>query len=113
MFTYRGHPLEKIKKALPNACKKAGITNFRFHDLRHTFNTNMRKTGVDHSVIMKRTGHKTPTMFQRYNTVDLDDAKIAYQKLQMLLEQRGDSAPAGKCSHSAPDGRNCRPTNLK
>ena len=112
VFTYRGRPLKKIKKALPNACRKAGITNFRFHDLRHTFNTNMRKAGVDHSVIMKLTGHKTATMFQRYNTVDLDDAKNAYQKLHRLLEQGGDSAPAVKCSHSAPNGRNCRPTKL-
>jgi integrase len=53
------------------------IVNFRFHDMRHTFNTNMRKAGVDHSVIMKLTGHKPPSMFQRYNTVDVDDAKLA------------------------------------
>ncbi len=58
----------------------------------------MRKAGVDHSVIMKLTGHKTPSMFQRYNTMDLDDAKNAYQKLHTLLEQGDDSAPAGKCS---------------
>ena len=81
---------------MPNACRKARITNFRFHDLRHTFNTNMRKAGVDQSVIMKLTGHKTPSMFQRYNTVDLDDAKNAFQKLDLLLEQGGDSAPDKK-----------------
>ncbi len=88
VFTYKGKPLNKIKKAFPNACRKARIANFRFHDLRHTFNTNMRKAGVDQSVIMKLTGHKTPSMFQRYNTVDLADAKNAYQKLEALLEQR-------------------------
>lgn len=91
---------------MPNACRKAKIADFRFHDLRHTFNTNMRKAGVDHSVIMKLTGHKTPSMFQRYNTVDLDDAKNAYQMLEALLEQEPgrDLAPARKCSHSAPEG---------
>jgi integrase len=106
VFTYMGKPLNKIKKALPNACRKAEIADFRFHDLRHTFNTNMRKAGVDQSVIMKLTGHKTPSMFQRYNTVDLDDAKNAYQKLEALLEQEPgrDLALAGKCSHSAPVG---------
>ncbi len=65
----------------------AAIDNFRFHDLRHTFNTNMRKAGVDQSVIMKLAGHKTPSMFQRYNTVDLADAKEAYQKLEEMLRQ--------------------------
>jgi integrase len=87
VFTYRGKPIKKIKKAFTNACRKAGIVNFRFHDLRHTFNTNMRKAGVDHSVIMKLTGHKTPSMFQRYNTVDVDDAKLAYRRLEELISQ--------------------------
>lgn len=49
-----------------------------------TFNTNIRKVGVPQSVIMKLTGHKTSSMFQRYNTVDLADAKEAYQKLEGL-----------------------------
>lgn len=47
----------------------------------------MRKAGVDHSVIMKMTGHKTAAMFQRYNSVDLQDAQDAYQKLQEYLTQ--------------------------
>ena len=107
VFTYQGKPLKKIKKAFTNACRKGGISNFRFHDLRHTFNTTMRKAGVDHSVIMKLTGHKTATMFQRYNTVDVADAMKAYQKLEeLLIKERGDSG-TGKCSHGAPDGISC------
>jgi integrase len=106
VFTSMGKPLDKIKKAGPNACRKAEIADFRCHDWRHTFNTNMRKAGGDQSVIMKLTGHKTPSMFQRYNTVDLDDAQNAYQKLEAHLEQEPgrDLAPAGKCSHSASAG---------
>jgi integrase len=101
-----GKPLNKIKKALPNACRKAEIADFRFHDLRHPFNTNMRQAGVDQSVIMKLTGHKTPSMFQRYNTVDLNNTKNAYQKLEALLEQEPgrDLTLAGKCTPSAPEG---------
>jgi integrase len=75
-----------IRTAFLKACRSGGIENLRFHDLRHTFNTNMRKAGVDHSVIMKLTGHKSPSMFQRYNTVDIADAKEAYQKLEGLLQ---------------------------
>ena len=47
----------------------------------------MRKAGVDHSVIMKMTGHKTAAMFHRYNSVDLQDAQDVYQKLQKYLTQ--------------------------
>jgi len=45
----------------------------------------MRKAGVDQTVIMKLTGHKTFSMFNRYNTVDQDDAIMAMQKLNRLL----------------------------
>ena len=41
----------------------------------------MRKAGVDQSVIMKLTGHKTAAMFHRYNTVDTADAKEAYSEV--------------------------------
>jgi integrase len=87
VFTYKGQSITSIKACFRTACRKSGITNFRFDNLRHTFNTNMRKAGVDQSVIMKLTGHKTPSLFQRYNTVDLAGAKDAYQKLEQLLLQ--------------------------
>jgi integrase len=75
------------------------INNFRFYDLRHTFITNMRKAGVDHSVIMRLTGHKTPSMFQRYNTVDIEDAQGAFQKLEELwVKNRGGKPPGQRCA---------------
>ena len=69
----------------------------------------MRKAGVDHWVIMKLTGHKTPSMFQRYNTVDVDDAKLAYGRIEELLshEQAQNAAPTKKCSQGAPDKKRC------
>jgi integrase len=84
VFTYKGQPMASIKTCLRQACKKAGIDNLRFHDLRHTFNTNMRKAGVAPSVIMKMAGHKTLSMFNRYNTVDFGDAREAYCKLERV-----------------------------
>ncbi|MDD2903415.1 MAG: site-specific integrase [Syntrophales bacterium] len=106
VFTYRGAPLKKVKKAFTNACRKAEINDFRFHDRRHTFITNMRKAGVDHSVIMKLTGHKTAAIFLRYNSVELEDARGAYQKLEELLDRGQDwgATLAEKCSPGAPEG---------
>ena len=85
VFTCKGKPINNIRRSFLSACKSAGVENFRFHDLRHTFNTNMRKAGVDRSVIMKITGHKTIAMFERYNTVDGNDARDALRKLDDFL----------------------------
>ena len=103
VFTYKGKPLKSIKTCLRNACEEAEIEDFRFHDLRHTFNTMMRKAGVPKSVIMKMTGHKTSAMFDRYNTIDQDDAKDALNKLNGFLKRQATEEVApDECSHSAP-----------
>ena len=70
VFTYKGSPVKSIKYALGRALGRAGIRDFRFHDLRHTYVSNARKAGVDRTVIMKLTGHKTLAMYTRYNSVD-------------------------------------------
>ncbi len=61
---------------------------------------------MDHSVIMKLTGHKTAAMFHRYNTVDTADAREADQKFEGLLAQQQEEVTPGKlysgtkkCSH--------------
>jgi integrase len=84
VFQFRHKPVFDIRRGLMRACNAAGIKygrnvkdGFVFHDLRHTFNTNMRKAGVSETVIMKITGHSTREMFDRYNTVDKEDLKKA------------------------------------
>ena len=93
VFLYRGKPVADIRKGLKDACDKAGIKygrfikgGFIFHDLRHTFNTNMRKAGVSESVVMKTTGYSTREMFDRYNTVDEEDTRKAVKQLEGFLQ---------------------------
>ena len=81
VFTYKGNPLRSIKYSLDKALERAGIKNFTLHDLRHTYVSNARRAGIDRVVIMKLTGHKTLSMFTRYNTVDQADAKEAMRRL--------------------------------
>ena len=112
VFTFKGRRLKGSRKAFIRACQQAGITDFRFHDLRHTFNTNLRKAGVPQPVIMKITGHKTAAMFHRYNTVDVDDGREACRKLEEYLQQErylatgNPATDPAKCSHSAPVNKN-------
>jgi integrase len=48
------------------ACKKAGIPEFHFHDLRHTCASWMRQRGVGLDVIAKQLGHHDLRMTMRY-----------------------------------------------
>jgi len=89
VFLYKGQPVSDIRTGLRDGCRKADIpygqkvkNGFVFHDLRHSYNTHMRKVGVAESVIMKITGHATRQMFDRYNTVDGEDARKAVDQLQ-------------------------------
>ena len=84
-ITKNGKLLGNFRRAFQRACKRAGIKGLCFHDLRHTAVTNMRKAGVDTSVIMAISGHKTMAMFKRYNRVDLDDGRAALRKLEAYL----------------------------
>ena len=77
VFQYNGQSIQSVKRSFQKACEKAGIENFRFHDLRHTFVTNMRRAGKQDRVIMAITGHKTLSMLTRYDTVDEEDLKSA------------------------------------
>ena len=67
------------------ACKGAGITNFRFHDFRHTAITNMRRAGIDLLTIMQISGHKTMVCFTRYNSFREADLKAAACKANTYL----------------------------
>lgn len=93
VFLYNEEPVTDIRTGLKRAFKKAGVEygrfvkgGFIFHDLRHTFNTNMRKAGVTESVIMEITGHSTREMFDRYNTIDEDDARKAVNQFERFIE---------------------------
>jgi integrase len=82
VFTYQGKRVKNIKTAFWKAVRTAGIKDFRFHDLRHCAVTNLRKAGVNDSVIMSISGHKTYAMFKRYNRIDREDRLEALKRLE-------------------------------
>jgi integrase len=65
VFIYDGKSVSSIKWSFATACRKAGIEEFTFHDLRHTAVNNWRLQGHDYFRIMKATGHKTLSVFRR------------------------------------------------
>jgi integrase len=75
VFTYQGHSIAEMKRSFATACKGAGIEDFTFHDFRHTAINNWRLQGHDYFRIMAASGHKTMSVFKRYNTVSKDELK--------------------------------------
>ena len=67
VFTDRdGNPYKDVKKSFKTALLKAGIRDFRFHDLRHTFASHLVMAGVDLVSVKELLGHKSLTMTMRY-----------------------------------------------
>ncbi len=82
VFTYRGKPIKSIKSGWGNACREAKLPGVLFHDLRRTAVRNYSRARVPERVIMSITGHKTRSVFDRYNIVDEADLHDGVQKLQ-------------------------------
>jgi integrase len=58
--------LVDIKTAWKVLLRRAGITGFRIHDLRHSFASRLVQRGVDLYRVQKLLGHASPVMTQRY-----------------------------------------------
>ena len=63
----KGVPVHDIRKSYSTALRKSGITNFRFHDLRHTFASQLVMSGIDLNTVRELLGHKDMTMTLRYS----------------------------------------------
>lgn len=66
VFTWGGKAVKDMRSSFAKACERAGIENFRFHDLRHTFASRLVQGGVPLYEVMNLTGHKSLSMVQRY-----------------------------------------------
>jgi integrase len=60
-------PWKSWRTAFRNACDRAKLKDFRFHDLRHCFGSWLAKNGTDIKARMELMRHKTPAMTMRYS----------------------------------------------
>jgi len=84
--TKNGEPFLEIRKLFAKALMKAGITNFRYHDLRHTFASQLAMSQVDMNTIRELLGHKSLRMTLRYSHLSLDHKKRAVEVLDRKMD---------------------------
>jgi integrase len=70
-----GKPYRNISKAFKNALNVVGITDFKLHDLRHTFASQLHLNGTDIYTISALLGHSSIAMTNKYTHVNKDAAK--------------------------------------
>lgn len=87
VFSNAGEPLHgaEVLKAWKAACKRAGVAERRFHDLRGTSATLMREAGVAEDTRMARLGHSTTEMARHYARASEAQDQDAAERLGRAL----------------------------
>ena len=74
--------IQDVKRSFGHACRLAGIVNFRFHDLRHTFASWLVQAGVPLTEVRDLLGHASIEMTERYAHLAPDRLRGAVARLE-------------------------------
>jgi integrase len=85
-FWRHGGKISYFRKSWNTACAKIHKPVLFFHDLRRSAVRNVIRVGVPERVAMTISGHKTRSVFDRYNIVSREDLKKAAKKRQAFNE---------------------------
>lgn len=82
-----GKPIKSFRRAWRAARKAAGMPDLHVHDFRRTAIRNMVRAGIPEKVAMEYSGHRTRSVFDRYNIVDETMLREQAEKLTAHLER--------------------------
>jgi integrase len=85
---------ERVSMAFQRACKAAKISDFRFHDLRHTAASWLRMKGVDIHTVAQLLGHKDLRMAARYQHLSPSFLAEAVERLDAAYALNALPTPA-------------------
>jgi integrase len=84
VFLRSGRPIKSFRVAFRTACAEAGCPGRVLHDFRRTAVRNLVRPGIPERVAMQMTGHKTRSVFERYNIVSAGDLREAAKRLDAV-----------------------------
>ncbi len=87
VFHRNGKRIDSIRTAWATACEFANVPRRLFHDLRRCAVRNMVRAGVPTDVARSISGHKTASIFSRYNIVAEDQKRDALERTQGYLRE--------------------------
>jgi integrase/recombinase XerD len=90
-----GRPYRNLRGSFHAACRRAGITDFRFHDLRHTFASWAVQNGMDLYRLSRILGHSTLQMTTRYAHLATDQLHEAVRSMATLMATRSSDSTNG------------------
>lgn len=93
LFCHEGQPIRDFRGAWDAACEATGVQR-HFHDLRRTGVRNLVRSGNSEAVAMRISGHKTRSVFDRYNIVDERDIHNAARRLDEYVQAQAEALRA-------------------
>ena len=109
----RGEPWKQSKgggygvgKSWHKVCERAGITDFRRHDCRHTYATQLRLRGVDLATLADLLGHSSLEMVRRYAHIHGEYLQAAVSKLDRARHEEHDTIREPNENESAQNAPN-------
>jgi integrase len=85
VFHRNGKPIRDIRGDWAQACRAAGCPGMVRHDMRRSGIRNMVRNGITERVCMALAGHKTRSVFERYNIVSEGDLLDAAAKMDAAV----------------------------
>ncbi len=83
----RGRRIASVKKSFETACRRAGIDDFRIHDLRHTCAAWLVTAGIPLAEVRDLLGHRSIQMTERYAHLAPENIRSAVQRLDGGFEE--------------------------